>query len=153
MGTALTLLGALLLTVAGMLWPAKLILEPEEFRCFRNLLLPGVLFVALLFWGAGALDPSVSAVNKFFATLVGTALLTFAARPLLRRTMRNAVLLLLSLASAAVAVPCVLLAVYLYAACFPSSFDFTPPPTDDKYDAAVPPHTCPRQRPALHDWA
>ena len=47
MGTALTLLGALLLTVAGMLWPAKLILEPEEFRCFRNLLLPGVLFAAL----------------------------------------------------------------------------------------------------------
>ncbi len=153
MGTALTLLAALLLTVAGMLRLAKLILEPEEFRCFRTLLLPGVLLAGLLFWGAGALDPSVSAVNKFFATLAGTALLAFAARPLLRRAVRNVVLLLLSLASAAVAVPGMLLAVYLYAACFPSSFDFTPPPSDDKYDAAAPPRTCPRRLPALHDWA
>ncbi|WP_022657126.1 hypothetical protein [uncultured Desulfovibrio sp.] len=53
---------------------------------------------------------------------MGTALLAFAARPLLRRNARNAALLLFSLASATVVVPCMLLAVYLYAACFPSSF-------------------------------
>ena len=111
------------------------------------------LLACLLFWGAGALDPSVSAVNKFFATLVTTAVLLYAARPLLRRAVRGTVLLLLSLASATVAVPLMLLAVYLYAAWFPSSFDFTPPPADDKYDACAPPRTCPRSLPALHDWA
>ena len=153
MGTALMLFGGLLLALAGMLWLAKLVLEPEEFRLFLGLFAPGVLLACLLFWGVGALDPSVSAVNKFFATLVTTAVLLYAARPLLRRAVRGTVLLLLSLASATVAVPLMLLAVYLYAAWFPSSFDFTPPPADDKYDACAPPRTCPRSLPALHDWA
>ena len=139
MGTALMLFGGLLLALAGMLCLAKLVLEPEEFRLFLGLFAPGVLLACLLFWGAGALDPSVSAVNKFFATLVTTAVLLYAARPLLRRAVRGTVLLLLSLASATVAVPLMLLAVYLYAAWFPSSFDFTPPPAGgEPFSDAIP---------------
>lgn len=60
-------IGFLLLT-GSLFFVAKFVLEKDEFRYVRKMSLFFALPGALLFWGAGRLDPALSAVSKFLVS-------------------------------------------------------------------------------------
>lgn len=130
---------------------ARFILEAHEFRYMLTVLPASALLAALFFWGMGALDPTLSALDKFFSSgaLILALILGLHAQPRWRR--RLTLTFLLSLASAALAIPLALLAVWIFSLWFPSH-GFTPPPTDNAYEAlapASPARTCSQRLPAL----
>lgn len=128
-------IGFLLLT-GSLFFLAKFVLEQDEFRYIRNMSPFFTVVAALLFWGAGRLDPSLSAVNKFFVSGCLTLALALAAQAFQRKKRRPLVALVLALIAAALAVPLILLVLWLLFAWFPSTF-FTPPPTLDRYESRL----------------
>lgn len=126
-------IGFLLLT-GSLFFLAKFVLEQDEFRYIRNMSPLFAVLAALLFWGAGRLDPSLSAVNKFFVSGASTLVLILAAQAFQRKKRRLLAALVLALIAAALALPLILLVLWLLFAWFPSTF-FTPPPTGYRYES------------------
>lgn len=128
-------IGFLLLT-GSLFLLAKFVLEQDEFRHVRNMSPFFAVLAAVLFWGAGRLDPALSTVNKFFVSGGLTLALILAAQTFQRKRRRPLVALVLALTAAALAIPLILLVLWFLFAWFPSTF-FTAPPTEHRYESRL----------------
>lgn len=126
-------IGFLLLT-GSLFFVAKFVLEKDEFRYVRKMSLFFALPGALLFWGAGRLDPALSAVSKFLVSGALILVLILVTQALQQKKRRPLVALVLALTAAALTVPLLLLLLWLFSAWFPSTF-FTLPPTEYQYES------------------
>lgn len=134
-----TLIGLIvfLATTVGLYFGMRLIFEREEMPYIHAGLLPYSVVAALVFWGAGRIDPHLDAYQKFIVALAVTIVATMIARAVSGGYTRIILSINLSILCACLGLILATAAVYVVTMLFPSS-TFTPPLSRDTREACAP---------------